>query len=181
MAKRVFSAEEAYAIICSDTESASEGEEDFVIMSSESSDSDTEPEPPRQRRRGAAPSLTEIEWVAADDFCPQVPEFTASPGLQFDPTGFTPIDFFSLYFSEDLINIMVSQTNLYASQFIANNPEAHYSKGHWTPTCPAELRKFWGLFLNFGLVKKPSIRDYWSQNILHNTPLYRSIMSRNRF
>lgn len=39
---------------------------------------------------------------------------------------------------------------------------------------------FWGLFLNFGLVKKPSIRDYWSNDILHNIPLYRSVMTRAR-
>lgn len=31
MAKKVFTAVKAYSLLCSDTESASEGEEDFVI------------------------------------------------------------------------------------------------------------------------------------------------------
>ncbi|WP_159317604.1 hypothetical protein, partial [Klebsiella pneumoniae] len=56
------------------------------------------------------------------------PPFTAQPGVQLDTTNFTQLDYFYLFFPEDLLQNMVDQTNLYAKQFIAANPNSSYAR-----------------------------------------------------
>ena len=36
----------------------------------------------------------------------------------------TPLDFFELYFTEDVVRLLVIETNRYAANFFAENPEA---------------------------------------------------------
>ncbi|XP_069819582.1 piggyBac transposable element-derived protein 4-like [Dendropsophus ebraccatus] len=117
------------------------------------------------------------------NFEPQIPDFVGQSGIQFDPSGFTEIDFFKLFFSEELISLMVVQTNLYAQQFLAQHPVSSFFSGShsWTPVDAAEMTTFWGLLLHMGLVKKPRIRQYWSVDILYNTPIHRMAMTRHRF
>ncbi|CAJ0927098.1 unnamed protein product [Ranitomeya imitator] len=43
---------------------------------------------------------------------PVIWDFIDSSGIQFDTTGLTEADFFKFFFSEELINLMVAQTNL---------------------------------------------------------------------
>ncbi|CAJ0935546.1 unnamed protein product [Ranitomeya imitator] len=43
------------------------------------------------------------------------------------------------------------------------------------------MMQFWGLVLHMGIVKKPEIRQYWSVDILYNTPVFRMVMVRTRF
>ncbi|XP_069800973.1 piggyBac transposable element-derived protein 4-like [Dendropsophus ebraccatus] len=207
MSHRVYSAEEAYALIASDTDTASEGEEEdptfLVSTSSSSSSSCSDDEPPRRRRRPRrtpraaspdlhpsdpistpAPHTSEPIWTPVPpNFEPQIPDFVGQSGIQFDPSGFTEIDFFKLFFSDELISLMVVQTNLYAQQFLAQHPVSSFFSGShsWTPVDAAEMTTFWGLLLHMGLVKKPRIRQYWSVDILYNTPIHRMAMTRHRF
>ena len=44
-----------------------------------------------------------------------------------------------------------------------------------------EIEKFLGLLLMMGTLKKPLIAQYWPKNPLYSTPLFGSVMSRNRF
>ncbi|CAJ0932854.1 unnamed protein product [Ranitomeya imitator] len=43
------------------------------------------------------------------------------------------------------------------------------------------MMQFWGLMLHMGLLKKPEVRQYWSVDILFNTPVFRMVMVRTRF
>ncbi|XP_056392685.1 piggyBac transposable element-derived protein 4-like [Hyla sarda] len=178
MTKRFYSAEEAFEILFAD--SGSDSGEDLEFLASSSSSSDESPE----RRPGpSAQEQPSVQtWIPTSNFIPQIPNFTATPGIHVDTTGFREIHFFKLFFSDDLINLIVAETNLYAEQFIARNPSKYYAKPHkWTPTDATEMYKFWGLLLNMGLCKKPTIRSYWVTDILYHTPLYPLVMSRTRF
>lgn len=78
---------------------------------------------------------------------------------------------------------MVSQTNLYAQQFLSSHPTSFYSReNQWYPVDHTEIKKYWGLLLNMGLVKKnkkkATIRSYWSIDVLYATPMYRAVMKR---
>lgn len=131
--RRVFTAEEAYAMVCSDTESASEGDISFILSSSSS---ESEEEPPRRRRRVNDQSLTRARepiWTSPTNYVPQVPDFTADAGVHVNTTGFREIDFFQLFFSDNLISLMVEQTNLYADQIICKSPTSHIAQ-KWIPT-----------------------------------------------
>ncbi|XP_072001791.1 piggyBac transposable element-derived protein 4-like [Engystomops pustulosus] len=192
MTKRLYSAEEAFAMLFEDSDSDSGEEVTFLMSSSSSDSSDNEPRARRPRVSDDEPqgSHTQVreesesisEWVPAVNYEPQVPEFSATPGINVDTTGFTEIDFFQLFFTNELIHLMVTQTNIYAEQIITQNPQSYIAKPHkWFPTHPTEMRKFWGLLLNMGISKKPSIRSYWNKDILYHTPLYPLTMPRARF
>ncbi|XP_056397299.1 piggyBac transposable element-derived protein 4-like [Hyla sarda] len=189
--RRMYSTEEAYAFLASSSGSDS-GEELLYLPSSSSSSTDSDEEPPRHRPRpgpSTSPS-TNIEpgpsaiseWAPASNFIPNLPEFVATAGIRVDTVGLKEADFFQLFFSEELINLIVEETNRYAEQFIAANPQAYHARPYqWTPTNALELKTFFALLFNMGIVKKPTIRSYWSNDMLYHTPLYRSVMPRNRF
>lgn len=83
-------------MVCSDKDTASESEEFVLSSSSVSDDSDTEPS--CWHRGVIAPALPDLTCVPAENYSPQVPDFTASSGLQFNYTGFRAIDFFTFFF-----------------------------------------------------------------------------------
>ncbi|CAJ0961123.1 unnamed protein product, partial [Ranitomeya imitator] len=43
------------------------------------------------------------------------------------------------------------------------------------------MMKYWGLVLHMGIVKKPELRQYWSTDILYQTPVFGMVMNRKRF
>ena len=57
----------------------------------------------------------------------------------------------------------------------------HSKFRNWSPTDPSEMRKFIGILLNMGLVRKPSVEDYWSTDPVLATPVVSSVMPRDRF
>lgn len=112
--------------------------------------------------------------------------FTATPGIQVVVDNFKPIDFFQLFVTDDLFRHLVFQTNLYGDQYIASKGEnlARYALGRdWRNehTSVEEMKVFVGLLLLMGIIRKPTIAMYWSKDPLYDTPLFRNVMTRNRF
>ena len=85
-----------------------------------------------------------------------------------------PVDFFQLYFTDALWNI-VDQTNLYAEQ--KRGPE---ERSVWYALTVYELKAWIALTLNMGIVKKPSLRLYWSTDEIFKTPFFSAVMSRDK-
>lgn len=182
--QKYYSAEEAYALLASDSESVSDESDEFIafVSTSSSSSSSDEGPPVRRPRRlvEAAPQISEPVWTPPpENFEPQIPEFVGNPGIKIDTADLTEIDFFKVFFTEDLIHGIVSETNLYAQQFLDQNPASSFAR--WTPVDPSEMRTYFGLVLHMGLLKKPKIRQYWSTEILYSTRLHRMAMTRTRF
>ncbi|CAH1965511.1 unnamed protein product [Acanthoscelides obtectus] len=94
-----------------------------------------------------------------------------------------PIDYFSLFFNHEIINIMVNQTNLFATQYLerANDVPSSSRLHDWMPTDANEMKQFVGLLGWMSVVKVPELPDYWSQNPLFSFPLSKNTMPRNRF
>lgn len=92
-----------------------------------------------------------------------------------------PIDFYTLFFDEDVLDFLVSETNRYAHQIINSRILSKCSRlKKWTPIDRTEMRNFLGLIIWMGLVNMPSLRDYWRTDFLYKTRVP-EIMSRNRF
>ena len=72
--------------------------------------------------------------------------------------------FFSLFFDSDLIDHIVDQTNLYATQ---NPPSSQYK---WHPTCSYEIKLFFGMIIAMGVHRLPQLEDCWSSDILLGVP-----------
>ena len=58
-----------------------------------------------------------------------------------------PIDVFSLFISDDIISLMVRETNRYACQVIAGQTVTRHSRlNSWKPTSSSEIKTFIGIF-----------------------------------
>ena len=111
------------------------------------------------------------------------PEKRSGPGDELE--DMTPDELFSLFFTQDLWQIIKEQTNLYASQVlhvrreeISNHPRGRLAS--WKPVDRREIKKFLGLYLLMSIHSQTKYADYWSDDILLRTnfPKY---MSRDRF
>lgn len=114
---------------------------------------------------------------------PQDIAFTAVSGINIDfPIDTQPISIFSQFLTNEVIDLMVTETNRYAKQFLIQSQLKPNSRAHhWMQTNDIEMKKFLGLLLMMGLVNKPCIADYWSTDPVIATPLVSSIMPRDRF
>lgn len=113
----------------------------------------------------ALPDVNALNWTNIDQTV-IIPSFNGYSG----PTGkasqlinweSSPSDFFSLFMNTELFQLVCDQTNLYASQ-----AESTFS------TTVDELMIFWGLNMLMGVVQKPSIRMYWSNDEIVSTPIF---------
>jgi hypothetical protein len=75
-----------------------------------------------------------------------------------------PHDFFLLFIDHDIISNIVDQTNLYATQKVlqVNDVPSTSRLRAWEPVTKSEMMRCIGLIGYMGLVKMPSISDYWS-------------------
>jgi len=134
---------------------------------------------------GNAPfDVSSLQWNDDPTVAPTIPPFTGNTGLLFDPADMQPIDFFMQYVDMDLICHMVYQTNLYARQFFRDNGGALGAQSRcrqWKETNTEEMKRFIGLTLLMGVVRKPKIASYWSTDFTMNTPVFPGVMKRNRY
>lgn len=92
-----------------------------------------------------------------------------------------PFDFFKLFFDDEVVKLILVETNRYAQNKL-NEPNTTNSSriNKWIDIDENEHNVFLGVIIWMGLVKMPSISHYWKTSILYKSliPLY---MSRNRF
>lgn len=175
--------EEEYVPMNDEIDNGSESDSDHVydaptVIDSDESDRDIEIdfgdlEPP------AADQMMfdnggDDEWMR--DWCmslqnfPMSAPFTGNPGLHL-PEGFsdtpTPLDFYQLFFTEDVLKSWKVETNRYAATVCRLkrqggnlSPRSLYNL--WKPVTMDEMRWFLAILIHMGLVKKPRIEDYWS-------------------
>ena len=124
-------------------------------------------------------------WETVDDY--DIPVFTFTPcrpaGLQL-PDNFQPsesIDFFSLFFSDDVLEKIVEFTNVYAWGKIDEKHSYAQQDGSWQETTKEEISKLIGVFIYFGLVPVPDCMNYWSTQSLYHGLWARAFFTRLRF
>lgn len=113
-----------------------------------------------------------FEWTDNANFANKPRSFDQDPGPSISDDTESPLDTFLCLFPPSFIDLLVFQTNLYATQ--------RYGE-RFLPTNEEEMRCFLGVNLMMGLTKKPSYRDYWSSSIQMRDPYISSSISRDRF
>ena len=83
------------------------------------------------------------------------------------------LDYFELFFTQEVWQLLVGQTNLYAEQ---KREPAESSV--WYPVRESEMKAWISLYLNMGLVTKPNLNSYWSTDPVLSSPSFPSLMSR---
>ncbi|XP_058121239.1 piggyBac transposable element-derived protein 4-like [Anopheles coustani] len=123
------------------------------------------------------------EWFEPCGNQPKIIDFTGQSGADVNNVYLQHCenveDFYALLVTDEMVQQISDETNLYAAQKEQPNPSAREKR--WVPTNKEEIRKFFGLLIWMGLVKYPSIESYWSTNVLYQIPFPSTVMSRNRF
>ena len=88
----------------------------------------------------------------------------------------TPLEIFRLFYTPQLIQEIVNQTNLYAKEVMG---AVKFSQ--WTPVAIEDMEAFLGFNLLMGLNPKSSIEDYWKKNPNYHYPPIADRISRDRY
>lgn len=107
-------------------------------------------------------------------------KFDGNPGPIHDlEPGATALDYFNLFFSDDVCNEIRINTNKYAE--FCETKSSKKDK-QWTPiTDILEVRTFFCIIMIMSLVKMSRLRDYWSTNPILGHDMIKKLMPRNRF
>ena len=121
--------------------------------------------------------------VELNDIQAFTPERTPGPQLNSNQLRGkkNALDFFSLFFDDQVISKIVKHTNEYGYQTIHNKSTYAEDNGGWVETSSEEIRKLIALLLYQGLVRVSSFKSYWSTKSLYHGLWAREIMSRNRY
>lgn len=93
-----------------------------------------------------------------------------------------PIDCYRHFITDEIISLMVRETNRYAEQYLQVHEISRRSKyREWKPTTAEEMLKFFGIIIEMGLVQMPQMNHYWSNSQLYGSEIIRNAMPRERF
>ncbi|XP_068107881.1 piggyBac transposable element-derived protein 4-like [Hyperolius riggenbachi] len=106
--------------------------------------------------------------------------FTGSPGQKRE-CDHSPLAYLELFLSEEVIGMIVQETNRYAAQQLAA-PLSMFSRSRrWEPVTSEDIWLFLSLVILQGVVGKPLQKWYWSTNQILATPFFGSVMPEYRF
>lgn len=127
------------------------------------------------------------EWITCTESeeiprrIPFVPgERSAGPQVSSDIKE--PLDFFKLFFTDQLINEIVYETNNYATRKLEGKTLSSYSI--WRTWHDVTIEEFWAfiaLIINMGTMPLANLQEYWSKNNVSYIPFYSNTFTRDRF
>jgi len=127
----------------------------------------------------------DLEWTNVNISDEVTENFLEEEGLnvRLDPANSTKIDFLELYLTDEIYELIVQETNRFAAQYIASNPDKEDNKyvGSWNDVTKEELKVFLGVVIMMGIIHKPNVNFYWSLDELLATPSFSQMMLRDRF
>ena len=98
--------------------------------------------------------------------------------IDADPS-MEPIDAFDQFFTDDVLDMIVKQTNTRAEIELSREVHAKLIDD-WVALTREDINKFILILLLMSMKKLPALRDYWRRDWL-GLPVVRSVMSRRRF
>ncbi|GFT39160.1 piggyBac transposable element-derived protein 4 [Trichonephila clavipes] len=151
--------------------SSFESDEDFVrsISSSEDYTSDEE-------------NFSSVQqWCKIDSSSPAPSRFsfTDDVGIKACVTNISdPLEYFELFFTDEIVNHIVTETNIFAAENLNKFKSKEHSQAHhWSETNANELRVFFATLILQGMITKPTVRMFWSKRKLIETPSFANLMS----
>ena len=153
-----------------------------VCIDSDSNESDTEENTPQHDN---VSSSEEWEDVTESDVSPATINFDLHDqiaGPQLPNNVKEPIDYFTLYFTKELADSIITETNNYANEEIRKKQLSRKSTWHkWHDITKEEFLAFIAVILNMGLIQLPNIQEYWSTASHSRIPFFPETFTRARF
>ena len=126
-------------------------------------------------------------WVDGMSFIPSAFDFDVNNSGLTNVFTLTEdakeLDYFLLFFDDEIVDHIVRETNRYYLQMREENPNC-LGRSHqlsWKPVSSNDIYMFFCIQLTMSHVKKNRIYDYWSLDEVFETPIFPKLMSRDRF
>ena len=122
----------------------------------------------------------EVGEAAAES---DIPEYSLSVGCNYSCNDATPLELFKMLLTDDILDKIVEQTNLYARQYITSHDLSPRSRVHgWSrePFTREELLKFISLIIVMGLVNLPTLEDHWMTTWPYSSQTCTKVCNHNR-
>jgi hypothetical protein len=122
-------------------------------------------------------------WANSGAERPRFP-FTGKPGINVhleDPCN--PLQYFELFRTPDIAEVIARVTNRYAQKFLENTPnlKLKFRTHHWMETNRIEIMNLLAFFLLQGVHQKLDNRSYFSRKKILETPIFLELFSERRF
>lgn len=158
---------------------SSSSDEDFVFGNSDMNECSSEEE--------NVVSISENEdgdeeWQAVKEITSVINEYSEEEEFLYDTDCNDPFALYKLFFTDYILEMIVEETNKYATQCIKNSSSS--SRIHqkaWQSVTKDEVNTFIGILLIMGVVQLPEIRLYWSNNDMYANARIKKAMKRDRF
>ncbi|CAG4993144.1 unnamed protein product [Parnassius apollo] len=169
---------------------SSESESDITVITTEDEcdgDSNNQlnngtPQNITRQQENVAEDADGDEWVDIEDTTPEFEEYPHECQYNVPENVKIPDELFRLFLTDEIVDKMVLETNLYAEKFLTNPDSKRKSRFRsWKPINREEMLKFLGVALVMGLNKVPHVNDYWSKNIMYRNEYIIKVISRDRF
>ena len=163
-------------MICTETESDLEEGSDLDFdglddgsSSSESGESDGEH---KEENSDQLEWTSELTNIGVDDF-------VSPTGIKFDiAEDARQIDIFLELFGNEILNKIVTESNCYARQKLAERAE---QLAKYVEITLPEMKAYFGVCIIMGVNSLPCIADYWSSNPYLGNEGIKKVMTKNRF
>lgn len=93
----------------------------------------------------------------------------------------TCLNAYELFLTEDLVCLIVQETNRYARQMLTNQNSSKSRLNLWVDCDEKEIKRFFAIVLVMGLNDLPSLNLYWSKDPMFHNEFIAGTMTRDRF
>ena len=116
-----------------------------------------------------------------------VKQFTGEKGYKlpphFDVSTASPLDYFQLFFSDNVFETIVKNTNSFkrfrCQQKRITQPA--FEEKFWEDTNVNEMEAFFGIAIMFGILNQPRYRTFWSKDPFLGNPGVQRVFSLKRY
>ncbi|CAH1991605.1 unnamed protein product [Acanthoscelides obtectus] len=125
-------------------------------------------------------------WGPISRIYKAIPTYTQSSGIKPEVAALLANaslgQFYEAVVDDSIFSYIADETNHYSNRLLLETGVSDNSRYHnWVATNKTEIKHFLGLVAWMGMVKAPTLADYWSTDPLFNFSFPRSVFSRNRF
>ena len=98
--------------------------------------------------------------------------FTGAPGVRVR-LGANPsaLDCYQLFMDHEIMDMILKETNRFGSEKTTN----------WKAITMNDLYRVFALVMLKGIIRKPTLKSYWSTDPILATPMFNSVISRGKF
>lgn len=132
----------------------------------------------------SVPAVYQCQWGRVRQLNVDFDRYETEEELLLPDDLHSPLDFYKLIVTHEVIALIVEETNRYARQRIQKfHEKGERPKFNWIPTSRLEIQIYLGIVILMGMNRQPSTRHYWSvkRKDIFGMTLIKKAMTRDRF